>query len=190
MKAFRLLTLPLLFVLIGWLDAPAPRVFAQVRTSPGTAVIGNNSVDYAQIATDVVQKAAISITSAQYLALNATAVTLVGAQGSGTLVEVLSYRVDYTYGGTAYGGVGTSLRLAYGFGGDVLTCVGTTFISTNVNAVAVNSHYQSGQCIDGSTLSSATMLNQPVVLEAANAPTTGNGTFTLTIFYRIVTGLS
>lgn len=72
--------------------------------------VGYDGDNFGALAFGEVRDTIISLSSAEILALNGTPKTVVPAQGSGTLIVVLSAVIKYTHVSTAYTG-GTSIRI-------------------------------------------------------------------------------
>lgn len=126
-----------------------------------------------------------SLSSSQILNLNTTPVTLIAAQGSGTLIMVDSAVLELVFGGTAYA-AGANITLRYvntaGIAISATTC-GATFVNAGQNEV----------CSPGTggpaTTVATNAVNQVVVLaNAGGAFTTGNGTINYWLRYRVLTG--
>ena len=158
----------------------------QTCTQPTFSGI-SGTVDFGQIAPDVLQKVVVNVSSASYLTINSAPVTLVAAQGAGTLVDVDRVVVDYVYGGTTYAGGGSS-GFAYGSSSNFVSCARAGYSNGDVNAFTSNGVMVNSGC--GALNTSSLTLNTAFVLTSAAAPTTGNGTFTFIVYYRIISGLN
>ena len=133
-----------------------------------------------------VQSSAITLTSAQILAMNTTPVSVIPAQGAGTLIEVLSAVADYIYGTAQYTS-GGAIGLFYGVETGPLataTLASTFLTSPTVNQIGI---------MEGALASSAssTVLNTAIVISNQSGVfATGNGTMIVKVKYRVHIGLS
>ena len=135
----------------------------------------------------------VPVTSNQLKALNVTPVTLIAAQGNGTLIEVQSVLINYlTPNGDGYSG-GTNLELTWG-GSNALSLVttGPAFTGDCVNAVALTNSWLQGSSHTQMLFDTgATLLNKAVRLQlVGTALTGGTGTLSVRVAYRVHTGLS
>ncbi len=129
------------------------------------------------------QVAAVTITSAQILALNTAPITLVAAQGSGTFIVVESIAVLNDFGTAAYvvNAAGFTVRYTDGTG-SIIGVLTQAFGQLVADGVAQIGDIAS----DGVT--DPLVEDVPVVLFADTAdPTTGDGEFDLSVTYRVVT---
>lgn len=150
-----------------------------------TFSICTGGVGSTQLAVSVLQVASVAVTSAQFLQLNTTPITLVAAGGSGTCVMPNTISVFYLYGGTAYVIASGSLRYTYAG-----TPLYTPTQATAANVVAASSNIIFQDYITNSPNTSV-CLNAAVQWTSSIVnPTLGNGTFVLYIQYRTLSGLS
>jgi hypothetical protein len=70
------------------------------------AAIADNGIGTTQLAADTIQVVTVPLTRAQMLASNTAPVTLLDAQGAGTLIEVVSLTIEAVYGSAAFVGGG------------------------------------------------------------------------------------
>lgn len=160
----------------------------------GTTICGTttfsicaNGVDYAQIATDVVQTVTISgITSTQLKNTDSAPIALIAAPGSGKVIDLIDARFDYTFGTLQYVS-GTGLN--YAIGTTIMSCGLQQLTATNITGATTNAHFYSYGCA-GSTQTSAAILNQGIFLRSIAPLSTGDGTASITLHYRIISGLS
>jgi hypothetical protein len=136
--------------------------------------------------TSLIQYATVSVSSAEILALFTTAKQLVPAPAAGQVIEFISGTVSYVKVNTAYT-VGSSTNLSVKYkdktGADVSSTRATTgFIDQST------SQYYMLRPLAATLALDANAVAQPLCLALLVAnPTTGDGTFTVNIAYRIVT---
>ena len=146
----------------------------------------SNPVTSANLDPQILQYVSFPLTLAQILALHGTPITIVAAQGAGTLIEVVSAVLNLVYGSAAYAGGGVvslnygntaNLAVTAGIAAAVFTGLGANEIETMTGPV---------------TLASSVCLNQPLVLLAATANFTvgTGGSATLKVAYRVHSGLA
>jgi len=160
----------------------------------GTTICGTstfsicaNGVGFSQLATTTLQTVTVAVSSAQWLGSHATPVQLLAAQGAGTLIYVDSVVLNLIYGGTQYTG-GTNTTIGIGTSGSATSWAGIAITSTNVDGTTANTAFSDV----GMLYSSATsgLLNTGVFLTSSVAYLTGNSTFSIILFYRVISGLS
>lgn len=121
----------------------------------------------------------ISISSAEILALNTTPKVLIAAPGAGKFIQVLYGYILLDFGGTAYSNTATEIE--YATGEDI---VGTITGFLNVGADTIRNI----TATTGGTYAFSQVENSAVRYRATSAdPTTGNGTISINLVYRIVT---
>jgi len=134
-----------------------------------TGAQGNPGTD-----ADIINASGV-ISSAELLAINSIAKTLVAAPGSNKFIGIIKLSAKYVYGGTAYGGVNN------------LTVGWSTFqvalITGAVMTGSVDGYADGGAGISTTTVN---VTNQPLIVTAAANYTTGNGTVKWNLDYRIV----
>jgi hypothetical protein len=123
-----------------------------------------------------------SLTSAQVLALSTTPITLVAAQGSGTLIVVDSIAVEQVYSGTAYTFTGTlSFRYTNGAGPSLANTCASSILTSAATEICIVTAL--------TTLVAGTSItNDAIVISASAAPTVGTGTLSYAVKYHVVTG--
>jgi len=138
----------------------------------GTNNAGNSGIGYV----------AGTLTNAQIKALHATPITIVAAQGSGTLIRIISWTGRFNYGGTNVFTAGAGQTIAF-----YLSTSNTLSASLISNATLTGSTsiYALGNALP-STFTVAGE-NQPLILYNSNATEiTGNAANDNTISYNVV----
>ena len=126
----------------------------------------------------------VAIANAAVKTLNATPVSIVPAQGAGTLVEVISAVFENLYKTAAFA-AGSALGLVYGAAG---VAAAPTVAATFLTSPAANQTIQVAGGI--ATQLSSAVLNTAVVLQAASTEfTTGGGSLTVRCAYRVHRGM-
>jgi hypothetical protein len=126
----------------------------------------------------------VTITNAQMLALNTTPVELVAAPGSGKMIVLQDVSAKHNYATAAFSD--TDLTIGYDDGADLTV---TTIDATNfLNNVSASTTRPTNRTAPGAAVldASAQIENENLALTAGANPTTGGGTLTLDIWYRIV----
>jgi hypothetical protein len=135
-------------------------------------------------ASTVVRQVAVSLSSADILALNTTPVTIVPAPGVGFWIKPIMVVFNVSTGSTLYSG-GTSANLYYtnSSGSSIGTAVTTAFTggvgnTTKMQLFTLNTSvtYATPSLLD----------NAPLVITATTAFTTGNGTAVVVIDYLVL----
>ena len=126
----------------------------------------------------------VAIANAAVKTLNATPVSIVPAQGAGTLVEVISAVFENLYKTAAFA-AGSALGLVYGAAG---VAAAPTVAATFLTSPAANQTIMVAGAI--ATQLSSAVLNTAVVLQAASTEfTTGGGSLTVRCAYRVHRGM-
>ena len=126
----------------------------------------------------------VAIANAAVKTLNATPVSIVPAQGAGTLVEVISAVFENLYKTAAFA-AGSALGLVYGAAG---VAAAPTVAATFLTSPAANQTIMVSGAI--ATQLSSAVLNTAVVLQAASTEfTTGGGSLTVRCSYRVHRGM-
>ena len=126
----------------------------------------------------------VAIANAAVKTLNATPVSIVPAQGAGTLVEVISAVFENLYTTAAFA-AGSALGLVYGAAG---VAAAPTVAATFLTSPAANQTIMVAGAI--ATQLSSAVLNTAVVLQAASTEfTTGGGSLTVRCSYRVHRGM-
>ena len=125
----------------------------------------------------IAQRARVTLTSAQILALNTTPITLVGAPGANKYISVDEIVGILDFGSAAY--VGTNaVEFRY-----------TNGAGAKVTGDGANAWLNSASSAAVKTVAAAVtpVANAPVVASVPTAnPTTGDGTITFDVLYRVV----
>lgn len=123
----------------------------------------------------------VSISSAEFLALNTTPKTLIAAPGSGKFIQIISISASLDFISAAYA-TNVNVFFRYGAGGPAINSG-----SWNISQGA-DEYFRFGLTTDETGTAVASFVNQPIVAEAQTGdPTTGDGTGKVYITYRIVT---
>lgn len=121
----------------------------------------------------------IAVSSAEILALNTTPKVLIAAPGAGKFIQVLYGYILLDFGGTAY--TNETTEIEYATGQDIVGTI-TSFLNVGVDTIRNITATSSG------TYAFSQVENSAVRYRATSAdPTTGNGTISINLVYRIVT---
>lgn len=128
----------------------------------------------------ILQAVQITLTSAQILALNTTPITLVAAQGAGTIIDIETITASLVFGTIAYTGAhNIEVRFTNGSGAKAATDIGSTFLDSSASAL---------DQVGGVTSEVTPVANAAIVLSVPTAnPAAGDSTIRLTCFYRVIT---
>lgn len=143
-----------------------------------------NTIDYGQIATDVLQSVTMTLTSAQIKTLHSVPVTVVAAPGAGKYIEFVSAVTEVVFGTLQYQSGGTT---NYNIGG---ISVGGSLANTAINNAVANNLYQAVPAAFSSagTDLSSVLLNAALILSSTVDFTSGDGTLIIQVQYRIHSG--
>ena len=129
------------------------------------------------------QVASVNIPSASILTLFTTPVTIVAAPGAGKMIQVLSVNYSLTFVTTAYTVGGATVSLTYNAGASPVI---DNQAKSVLNAVASKMATVNATANTGTA--PANVANLPVTLSTVTSnPTTGDGTFRVTVTYITVT---
>lgn len=128
--------------------------------------------------------ATTEISSSQILNLSTTPITLVAAQGAGTVIAPVQLVLRLNYNSVNYAG-GSNLLLNYGSAAGELIVTDTTISGSFVNFPASGIAFQ-GLAGHGGAAATA-LANTAVVFRAATPFTTGNSTITAKLCYVLHT---
>lgn len=145
-------------------------------TSDGTSgdYLAINGMGALAWASPTVQTVQVSLTPAQLLALNSNPITLVPAQGPGTLIVPIAATANYTFGTTPY----STATLIIGAGSFNKLFTDSTSLADTQNSIRV---FQPFTGLSAGTAS----LNSPLVLNGA--PSGGDGSLVVTVSYIVQT---
>jgi hypothetical protein len=130
------------------------------------------------------QKASVSVSSAEILALHTTPKTLVAAQGANTGIIVDKVYIRYNHVTTAYGAIagGDNLNVGFNGGSTVVVAIETLgFIDQTATSRRTGSQ---GNSITVSN--NEVLLNTALELELGGAVTTGDGTLDVVVYYYVI----
>ena len=125
-----------------------------------------------------------TITSAELLALDTTAIQLVAAQGSGTVVKIISFVSKNVYNTIAYSS-GAHVHYCYGATDTTKVAITTALFTSSTNKIYDGTG--AGLTTLNTALSYANYENQALNLKASGAITTGNGTIRCYYQYVVMT---
>lgn len=137
-------------------------------------------VEFPDLDPGILQAVQITLTSAQILALNTTPITLVAAQGAGTIIDIETITASLVFGTIAYTGAhNIEVRFTNGSGAKAATDIGSTFLDSSASAL---------DQVGGVTSEVTPVANAAIVLSVPTAnPAAGDSTIRLTCFYRVIT---
>ena len=130
---------------------------------------------YLASTSDAIMSVTRTLTSAEILALFTTPITLIPAQGANRVIAPIELVYQYNYGETAYDTNGEPINILF-LGSNKVYAIGDSEIEGSVSLIGIES--PSGVLVANTALS--------VQAQTAN-PTLGNGTLTITIYYRVIT---
>lgn len=151
---------------------PGDRMFARSTTSPG----GPTSQD--ALGLDVVK---ITLTSAQILALQTTAVTLVAAPGVGYQMVPVFALINVQAGSAAYTDAGGAVSIAVGSWSSALS-------ANTVFTAGANLRNHATFDLTGIATAAATPTNENAAItltKATNNFAAGNGTASIVLYYSV-----
>ena len=158
---------------------------AKIANNAVTATqLANNAVGSAQLATNVLQYASVAVTATQFKAIYATPLQIIAAPGAGNVVVVDKILLTMDYGTTAYA-AGGPIGLQYGTGANLSGSAASAQIAAaNVEGTASILNLAGGV---SAAIATANAANQSICLSNATAAfTTGDSTFTVNVWYKIV----
>lgn len=127
----------------------------------------------------VIRTVKVTLSSAQILALNGTPITLVAAQGAGTMIRPVQILINKTFVSVAYA---TNIDLALGSG--------TVFASTFGNALGFSASevavYPVASNASASPATGSINIDLKISVPVGN-PTAGNGTLAIYLTYNVIT---
>jgi hypothetical protein len=132
----------------------------------------------------IVNNVSVTVTSAQLLAMSATPVLIIPAQGAHTwIVAQTPIAFEYDYGTAAYA-AGGAIGLEYGNTALLAgTAASSTLAAATFNGFVANNGFTLNSAATGTM---ASMVNLGIYLSNATAAfTTGNGTLTVDINYSV-----
>ena len=117
----------------------------------------------------------VSLTSAQLLALAATPITLIAAQGASTFIKLLGCTMKLNYVSTTY--TGGALRIYFSSGGSFII---SNSSYTNSSSIIFTPAFSTTQVF---TTSAA---NDSLIIDAASAVTVGDGSLDIYLTYSVI----
>lgn len=130
---------------------------------------------YLASTSDAVMSVTRTLSSAEILDLFTTPVTLIPAQGANRVIVPNELIYKYNYGGTAYDTNGEPINILF-LGSNQVYRIGDSEIEGSASIIGIES--PSGVLVE----------NTPLSIQAQTQnPTLGNGTLTITIYYRVIT---
>jgi hypothetical protein len=125
-----------------------------------------------------------SLSSAQILALNSTPVTVIPAQGAGTVIIIDQFSAELVFNSVAYTNTGSlGLRWNNSLSGQSLSAnCAAAFLTASANDICI----ATSSTILGTA--STFFVNQPVTFSINSAPTLGNSPVNYWISYHVLVG--
>jgi len=139
--------------------------------------VGYDKSEWSPIAYGRVRDTIISLSSAEILALSATPKTVVEAKGAGTLLQVLSATVKYTYVTTAYLS-GHTLRVGTNTGQDFYLCRVLDATTSSIRTFEPNTISTAGYTGGAE--------NTDIKIDSNTTATTGDGTAQVWVRYQVI----
>lgn len=137
------------------------------------------AVQFPDLDPGILQAAQVTITAAQALALNTTPITLVAAQGAGTIIQVEAVYVNVTFNSAAYTG-NNNMEIRYTNGSGVKASADVPY-ATIQTASGVGYYYAIGA-------SGVPVANAPIVAATPVANwAAGDSPIVVTVVYRVIT---
>lgn len=125
-----------------------------------------------------IQSVKVSLNSTQLLSLTPfSSVSLISAQGAGTLIRPIAFTFHYNYGTTPY--FGSSLILSFSTGGGQITS--STLLTNNTSNVI------SFPPLSTSAIYTDAAINDSLVIKSGGSLTNGDGTLDVYITYQVIT---
>lgn len=144
------------------------------RDDSGIVTVGGKS-------DSALYSASLTIASADVLTLNSIPLTIVAAQGAGTLIEVISASASIDFNTTAYT-TNTALQLSLG-GDAILGQIGTNFLASTVSKTTSSFTGQSATAGQTQSLENSAL----VVTNSVGEPAAGDSDITVYVLYRVIT---
>ncbi len=119
-----------------------------------------------------------TLTQAQIQALNTTPISLVSAQGAGTVIDPLSCSAFLDYNGVAYGG-GTNIRIKHSGNSNLIMGSSTSFLGS------ASDRYEKLVMQTISATNQQMFANTALVVDANANGTGAGGTITLELIYAV-----
>lgn len=146
--------------------------------------IPNNTtpiIQFPDLDPGILKAAQVTLTTAQLLALHTTPVSLIPAQGAGTVIEIVSIHAKLVFNSVAYTGSNAlEIRYTNGSGAKASADIASTFINS-----ASGTNYNLSKSTGTSIIPVA---NAAIVAAVPTAdPGAGNSPMVLTILYRVIT---
>ena len=168
-----------------WAALGGTNAILAAATIPTTVTISDQRTSGAGV--PQASTATVALTNANMLALNGTPITVVPAQGTGTLIEIVSMVFDAKYKLAAFAN-GSAIGLKYGAAGTACSATIATTVLTSFTA-------DQSILVAGAlaVTANSSILNTAVVLQAASTEftnvATGLSTAIVKVTYRVHRGL-
>jgi len=147
------------------------------QAADGATEVGKNTIqDVADLVTaGEVVTVKVSLTSADILALAATPITLIPAQGAGTFIKLIGVTMKLNYVSTTY--TGGALRIYFSSGGSFII---TNNTYTNSSSVIFTPAFSTTQVFTTGAE------NDDLIIDAASAVTVGDGSLDIYLTYSVI----
>jgi len=169
---------------------------AYVVVSPGSLISGNvlktsdthgTLADTGVAATTLTQLATVNLTAAQFNGMYATPVQLIAAPGAGKYILIESIALDMTFVSAQYaagGAVGAQYGNTAHLGG---VAASATEAATDYTGAAASTIFRIGGGLSTGAASASAVNTAVYISNATAAFTTGDSTFKVNVYYRVVT---
>lgn len=138
----------------------------------------------------IVQSATVTLTAMQIKALNTTPITIIASPGVGKVIYPNQIIFQYKFGTTPYDATGVTFELGWAPSADnnnqSVAMAGLSFIDQSVNMLGTANGF-AGNSSAGNSDPQSLGVNKAFVIDTPTAPTLGDGTLTVTVYYTVVT---